>query len=154
MKISTRTRYGLRTMVEIAGGSVSQSVFQKDIARNQNLSNKYLDQIIHALKTANLIHDAKGKKSGYLLTRSPKEITVFDIHRAFDPGICLVDCLSGNFTCEREAICQARDFWKQLNRLVNCYLKSVTLEDIINGKVGLDDVGFYENIKKCDGSSS
>ena len=140
-------------MVEIAGSNDSQSVFQKDIARNQNLSNKYLDQIIHALKTANLIHDAKGKKSGYLLTRSPKEITVFDIHRAFDPGICLVDCLSGSFSCERETICQAREFWKQLNRLVNCYLKSVTLDDVINGKVGLDEVGFYENIKKGDTSS-
>jgi len=137
-------------MVEIAGGSVSQSVFQKDIARNQNLSNKYLDQIIHALKTANLIRDAKGKKSGYLLTRSPDEITIFDIHRAFEPGICLVDCLSGTFRCQREAICHERDFWKQLNSLVNCYMKSVTLEDIINGKIGLDDVGFYENIKKCD----
>jgi Rrf2 family protein len=129
-------------MIEIAGGSKTKSVFQKDIAQNQNLSNKYLDQIVHSLKTANLIRDTKGRKSGYCLARNPRDITVYDIHRAFDPDICLVDCLSGNARCDREEICQAQGVWSQLNTLITNYLKSVTLEDVLNKRVKLDDVGF------------
>jgi len=125
-------------MVEIAKGDRAKGVFQKDIAINQSLSNKYLDQIIHSLKRADLIHNTTGKKSGYLLARNPAEITVYDIHRAFDQDICLVHCISGPGVCEKQETCQARDFWGQLNNLVINHFKSVTLEDILNGKAGLE----------------
>lgn len=138
MKISTRTRYGVRTMIEIAAGQPDKAVFQKDIAANQSLSVKYLDHIIHALKTARLIINAKGKKSGYILTRQPSEITVFDIHRAFEPGICVVECLSGTNHCSMSDGCRARGFWDQLNNLIYNYFNSVTLEDLILGKVKID----------------
>ncbi len=144
MKISTRTRYGVRTMVEIASGLPDRGVFQKEIAANQALSLKYLDHIIHALKTARLISNAKGKKSGYVLTRKPSEITVFDIHRAFEPGICLVECLSGTYHCDLSDGCKARGFWGQLNHLIFTYFNSVTLDDLISGKVGLEDISFIE----------
>jgi len=137
MKISTRTRYGVRTMIEVAKGTPEQGVFQKDIAASQLLSNKYLDHIIQALKTAQLIRNARGRKSGYILTRNPADITIFDIHRAFEPGICLVDCISEGYTCEMSDECQARGFWGNLNNLIIDYFKSVTLEDLINGKVTL-----------------
>ena len=150
MKISTRIRYGLRTMVEIAGGTKTESVFQKDIAESQNLSNKYLDQIIHSLKIAGLIRDAKGRKSGYVVARKPEEISVYDIYRAFEPDIRFVNCLTEGFKCERQEICQARGFWAQLNNLVTCYLKSVTLRDVIDRKIGFEDVGFFDNIRKCE----
>ena len=123
-------------MIEIASGDNKKGVFQKDVALNQNLSYKYLDQIIHSLKTANLICDVKGKKSGYILTRSSKEITVYDIHRAFDSDICLVDCVSGHFNCGRMESCHARKFWSGLNAMVISYFKSVTLEDVMNDKDG------------------
>jgi len=137
MKISTRTRYGVRAMIEIAKGTPEQGVFQKDIATSQSLSNKYLDHIIQALKTAQLIRSAKGRKSGYVLTRDPADITIFDIHRAYEPGICLVDCVSGDYDCDLRDGCQARGFWGRLNSMITDYFKSVTLEDLISGKVSL-----------------
>jgi len=142
MKISTRTRYGLRAMIEIAGAKPDSGVFQKDIATNQSLSVKYLDHIIHALKTARLISNAKGKKSGYILTRKPSEITIFDIHRAFEPGICVVECISGTYHCDLSEGCQASGFWKQLNNLIYNYFDSITLEDLILGKVKFEDESF------------
>jgi Rrf2 family protein len=135
-------------MIEIARGQPDRGVFQKEIAANQSLSLKYLDHIIHALKTARLISNAKGKKSGYVLTRKPSEITVFDIHRAFEPGICLVECLSGTYDCNLIDGCKARGFWGQLNNLIYSYFNSVTLDDLIRGKVSLEDVSFYDEVNK------
>lgn len=147
MKISTRTRYGVRAMIEIARGQPDRGVFQKEIATNQLLSVKYLDHIIHSLKTARLISTARGKKSGYVLTRKPSEITVFDIHRAFEPGICLVECLSGMYECDLSHKCQARGFWGELNNLILAYFKSVTLDDLMNGRIRLEDGSLSEESK-------
>lgn len=140
MKISTRTRYGVRTMLEIARAEESGGVFQKDIAFNQKLSLKYLDHIIHALKTARLITNANGRKSGYVLTRSPGEITIYDIHRAFEPGICVVDCVGKDFRCEFSGLCQTQGLWRNLNNLILNYFKSVTLKDLVDGKAYVPEV--------------
>ena len=139
MKISTRTRYGIRAMVEIAQGSSGTGVFQKDIAKNQQLSNKYLDHIIYALKTSQLISNSKGKKSGYVLTRNPSEITILDIHSAFEPGICIIECLSGNYECDHSVGCKTRGFWSGLNNQILEYFKSVTLQDLIDNKMVVED---------------
>ena len=139
MKFSTKTRYGLRAMLEIAHHSPSGGIFQKDIAKTQDISNKYLDHIIHALKAAGLIINVKGKKSGYILTRDPAEISIFDIHNAFEPGICVIDCLSKSIKCDRESGCAARGFWGNLNTQIVDYFKSVTLEDLIHDEAILDD---------------
>jgi Rrf2 family protein len=126
-------------MIEIAQSDSSKGVFQKEIASSQALSNKYLDHIIHALKASRLIRNVKGKKSGYLLTRSPEEITVFDIHLAFEPGICLVECLYGNFSCAMSEQCLTKGFWGHLNNLIISYFKSVTLADLINQRINIED---------------
>jgi Rrf2 family protein len=140
LKISTKTRYGVRTMIEIALSETGKKgVLQKDISENQQISNKYLDHIIQALKTSQLIINSRGKKSGYILTRKPAEITIYDIHRAFEPGICLIECLSGNFKCPQEDSCMTKGFWGELNNLITNYFKSVTLEDLINNKVNIED---------------
>lgn len=135
MKINTRTRYGVRTMIEIAKCAPEGGVFQKDIAATQSLSIKYLDHIIQDLKTARLISTVRGKKSGYILMRKPEDITVFDIHRAFEPGISIVDCTSENYVCDRREECQSYGFWSQLNKIVTDYFKSVTLDDLVQGRV-------------------
>lgn len=138
MKFSTKTRYGIRAMLEIAKDESQSGVFQKDIAENQKISNKYLDQIIHALKAAGLIMNHRGKKSGYVLTRKPSDITMLDIHNAFEPGICVIDCLSRHIKCEMEGTCKARGFWGELNNMVLEYFKSVNLEDLRSGNVRLN----------------
>lgn len=127
-------------MLEIALATESGGVFQKDIAVNQNLSLKYLDHIIHALKTARLITNAKGRKSGYMLTRAPEEITIYDIHRAFEPGICVVDCIGKDFKCNQSGQCQTQGLWRNLNNLILNYFKSVTLGDLVEGKIEVSEV--------------
>src|SRR5665648_2066 len=108
MKVNTKIRYGLRTMLEIANGPYNEGVLQKDIAKNQNISLKYLDSIISSLKLKGLVSNTKGKGSGYMLTRCPKEITMFDIYTAFE-NIEVIECINNMSFCDRsEHVCQAR----------------------------------------------
>lgn len=122
-------------MIEIASDPSQNGVFQKDIAMKQGISVKYLDHIIPPLKAAGLIINAKGKKSGYCLTHNPSEITIYDIHNAYEHGVCIVECLAHIRPCPRENICKVKDFWQGLNKQVENYLKSVTLHDLINNKI-------------------
>lgn len=140
MKFSTKTRYGIRAILEIAMNRDENGIYQKEIAQNQDISYKYLDQIINALKVAGLVTKAAGRKSGYVLTRDPSEITVYDIHNAFEPGICVIDCLAMNFSCEREKFCSLRGFWGQLNNQIINYFKSTTIKDLMEQQVKLDDL--------------
>lgn len=132
MKFSTKTRYGIRTMLEIASDETGNGIFQKDIAVRQELSVKYLDHIISALKAAGLINNVKGKKSGYQLSRKPAEISMLDIHNAFENGICVIDCMSLNNNCNRTQKCKSQHFWRGLNNIVHDYFKNTSLADIMN----------------------
>jgi Rrf2 family protein len=135
-------------MAEIASETSGKGVFQKDIATRQEISVKYLDSIIQELKTANLIVNAKGKKSGYVLTRDPKDITMMDIQNAFDNGIYLINCLVSEAQCDRAPDCNARKFWNNLNTIIIDYFKSITLQDIVDNnfvvlnRLDLPDVKF------------
>ncbi len=140
MKFSTKTRYGVRAILEIALSDSETGIYQKDISAHQNISYKYLDHIINSLKVAGLVSKAGGRRSGYILTRQPEEITVYDIHNAFEPGICVVDCVSHNFTCKREGICASHGFWGELNNQIITYLKSTTIADLMNDQAKLDDI--------------
>ena len=119
-------------MIEIAKAGEETGVFQKDIAVNQDISVKYLDHIIHALKVSGLICNVKGKKSGYKLTRATSEITMLDIHNAFENGICVTECLSENVSCGMEEHCEAKTFWGSLNKVIIDFFKSITLKDMLN----------------------
>lgn len=120
-------------------------IYQKEIAHNQDISYKYLDQIINALKVAGLVTKAAGRKSGYVLTRNPTEITVYDIHNAFEPGICVIDCIEMNFSCDREKFCSLKGFWGQLNNQIIEYFKSTTIKDLMEKQIKLDDLVKVKN---------
>ena len=139
MKFSTKTRYGIRAVLEIALNANEKGIYQKDIAKNQEISYKYLDQILSSLKVAGLVTKAAGRKSGYVLTREPDEITVYDVHVAFEPGICVIDCLALNFSCDREKFCSLRGFWRQLNNQIIEYFKSTTIGDLMKKQTDLED---------------
>ena len=132
MKFNTKTRYGIRTMMEIAMQDPQQGIFQKDIATRQRISFKYLDQIIASLKAADLINNVRGKKSGYVITRPASQITIYDIHKAFAPEINIVDCLSEMVDCEEIGHCAPRDLWKGLNEKIVEYLRNYTLQDLVD----------------------
>ncbi len=125
-------------MIEIARNESENGIHQKDISINQQISNKYLDHIIHALKVSKLIY-RKGKKGGYALTRKPEQITAYDINNAFEPGICVIECLEITSTCPRENGCTARIFWNNLNSLIIDYFKAVTLKDLVENHVAIGD---------------
>ena len=134
MRFSTKTRYGIRTMIEIAHADQQKGILQKDISQNQGISNKYLDQIIQGLKVSGLICTINGRKSGYILTRPASEITALDIHRSFEPGICVIDCMSKTFLCSRNDGCLAIGFWSELNNKITDHFKTTTLTALIDGK--------------------
>jgi Rrf2 family protein len=120
-------------MIEIAAHTPNGGVYQKDIAAQQEISNKYLDHIMHALKVAGLIRK-NGHRGGYVLSRPASEISVYDINNAFEPGICVIDCLNCLVQCERELACVARGFWQELNNTIIIHFKSTTLDDFLSGK--------------------
>ena len=140
MKFSTKTRYGIRAVLEIAMNTGENGIYQKEISQNQDISYKYLDQIINALKVAGLVTKAGRRKSGYVLTRNPSDITVYDIHNAFEPGICVIDCVSLDFSCNREKFCSLKGFWGHLNNQIIEYFKSTTIKDLMEEQVKLDDL--------------
>lgn len=136
MKFSTRTRYGIRTMLEIGLHYEKGGILQKDIANNQEITFRTLDHLIHALKAADLITNSNTLSPTYTLTRPPSQITMLDIHHAIEPLICIVDCVSVHFSCEKSENCSAKNFWCGLNDQIIRYFKSVSLQDMINDQRG------------------
>ncbi len=114
-------------MIEIALAPEGEGVFQKVIASRQNISAKYLDQIIMSLKIAGLIANSKGKKSGYILSRPASEITALDIVTAFNPGELITECLSAGSECPVSGMCAAQLIWTGLNGEIRKYLSDWTL---------------------------
>lgn len=118
-------------MIEIAKHTSENGVLQKDIAVNQSISLKYLDPILNSLKVANLIKK-KSHKEGYILVKPAKEITIFEIHNAFEPGIKILDCLDINNDCSIDTKCDVKGFWCELNTLISDKFKSVTLSELVH----------------------
>ncbi len=132
MRINTKIRYGLRTMVVIASSTGTEGVLQKDIADSQSISVKYLDSIISYLKLKGLIINAQGKRSGYKLARPADQITMLDIYTAFD-RIEVVECLNNENLCPRKNHnCKANRYWDSLKTDFTTLLKNKTLSDIMN----------------------
>ena len=130
MKLNSKIRYGLRTMIELAMNMKGKGVFQKEIAERQEISFKYLDQIIAALKASGLIENYEGRMSGYRLSRNPERISVYDVYKAFESEMVIIDCLKDEGICSREHHCATKEFWKGLNKLIVDYLESTDLEQL------------------------
>ncbi len=138
MKVNTKTRYGIRTLMELARNDSGAGMHQKDIAVNQDISYKYLDHIIAQLKSSGLIVPVSGRKSGYRLTRKPEEIAVYDVFTAFNSTLALLDCLFDGELCEKHERCAAREFWDGLNSVIENYLKDRTIGDLIDRQSALE----------------
>ena len=132
MRVNTKIRYGLRTMIEIASSTEPNGMLQKDIAKHQNISLKYLDPIISALKIKDLIANSKGKGSGYLLTKPVTEITMYDIYTAFEQ-IEIIECINNCSFCERSIHdCKAKNYWSEFKDEFCNILKKKNLAQIID----------------------
>ncbi|MDZ7778066.1 MAG: Rrf2 family transcriptional regulator [Bacteroidales bacterium] len=133
MKLNTKVRYGLRAMVDIAANQEQGGVLQKTISTRQQISVKYLDVIISSLKRQGLIINTAGKKSGYKLTRPAEEISAYDIYRAFEPELLLVNCIYNKIICERSDTCVAHDYWSELNQHLKTLMENTSLKQVMSG---------------------
>jgi Rrf2 family protein len=126
-------------MIEVAMQGTERGVFQKEISERQEISFKYLDQIIASLKASGLIVNSDGRMSGYILSKDPGEITVYDIYKAFEHELMIIDCLDGEGNCKRESKCATREFWKDLNNLIVEYLDSTSLKDLAQKQAKMNE---------------
>ena len=130
--ISTRGRYALRVMIDVAINQGDGYVPMKDVAARQGLSLKYLEQILPPLTKNKLIAGIQGKGGGYRLTRKPSEYTIGEILKITEKDLAPVSCLAdGAEICERKKECKTIGFWEGLNQVVNEYMDSKTLEDLM-----------------------
>ena len=131
MKISTKGRYALRIMIDLAMNSNGNFISLKDIATRQEVSNKYLEQIIAMLNKAGYLETARGNNGGYKLAKEPSEYVIGDILRATEGDLTPIYCLVDEKECKKKENCKTHDFWKGLDNTINEYVNSKTLEDLI-----------------------
>lgn len=137
MKISTKGRYALRLMTDIAAHDQDGFVSLKDVAARQNISMKYLEQIAGMLSKAGLLHSGRGAQGGYRLVKVPEQYTVGSILRLTEGDLAPVACLSGpENLCQRCGECPTLDFWTGLYAVVNEYIDRYTLADLLAEQFG------------------
>lgn len=130
MKLSSRTRYGMRAMMELAAHYGKKPVQIRLIAEHQEISNKYLEQLIAMLKSAGLVRSVRGPRGGYSLTRPPSQITLKEVFQVLEGPIAPADCLDHPEYCKRYADCAAREIWKKLQDTISEVLSAYTLADL------------------------
>lgn len=133
MKISTKGRYALRMMCDIAENDKGTAIPLKEIARRQNISVKYLEQIVILLSRAGFVKSMRGSQGGYKLTNPPKYYTVGMILRLTEGSLAPVACLEDNVnTCERASECNTLFVWEELYSAICNVIDNITIEDILN----------------------
>lgn len=142
MLISTRGRYALRVMIDLAEHQSEGMIPLKIIAQRQEISEKYLESIIKLLVKAQFLSGLRGKGGGYRLTRSPEQYTVGSILRLTEESLAPVSCINqGTAACARSAACRTLPLWHGLNETINQYLDSFTIADLMqHGEEGNDYV--------------
>lgn len=132
MKISTRSRYGTRILLELARQGGEGPVQVSQISRRQQIPAKYLEQLIRKLKAAGMVKSTRGVKGGHQLDKDPSDITVGQIVRLFDGQSDFVECITTKETkCEMVAHCPVRDIWKQASDAFYTTLEKITISDLL-----------------------
>lgn len=138
MKISTRGRYALRIMLDLALSDSGRPVRVKEIARRQEISEKYMEQIISVLNKAGYVRSIRGPQGGYFLAKKPEEYTVGMILRLTEGSMSPVECLEYEDHCMRQEKCVTFLLWKKLDKAIRSVIDEVTLEDLISWSRGQD----------------
>jgi Rrf2 family protein len=132
MIVSTRGRYALSIMLDIAEHQGDGYVSLRDSAQRQKVSKKYLEQIIIIPEVSEMLVSKGGKYGGYRLARSPGEYTVGEVLRAAEGSICPVSCLEGGGVCNHKEECSVYPIWQGLDEVINNYLDGITLKDVLD----------------------
>jgi len=131
MLVSTRTRYGTRAMLELGLNHGAGPVSVRQISQRQEISDKYLEQLVQRLKEAGLVTSIRGAGGGYLLARPPADIRMSDIVQALEGRIADMPCLGDPAACHRSATCASRDVWSHLEGQIALVLDSITVADLV-----------------------
>jgi len=130
VKLSTKSRYAARLMVNLAWNYQQGPVQLNEISRNEEISEKYLSQIVITLRGSGLIRSVRGAHGGYLLTREPAKITLREIVEVMEGGLDIVDCLEDGKNCGRSGICITRNVWDKVSRAIKNTLDEINLEEL------------------------
>ena len=130
MRVSKRTRYGVRLMLELALNFNKKPLSVNTIAVNEEISPKFLSQIIIPLRGAGLIQSTRGASGGYVLMRPPEEISVFDVFKVLEGDSSLTECVDDNDSCNRTNICTAKNIWQQLSEMIEVKLKAISFKEL------------------------
>lgn len=134
MKLSTKGRYGLRAIVDLAVYSEEQPVSIREIAKRQNISVRYLEQLLSKLKKAGMIKSVRGAQGGYLLAKPPEDVSVGDVLRALEGDLIAVDCaelMDGSEECSGSRYCVTKTVWKKVNDNIQQTVDAILLSELI-----------------------
>jgi len=132
MKLSSRSRYGFRAILELALAYGDGPLQIKKIAENQDISNKYLEQLVAMLKTAGLVRSVRGPRGGYTLARPPAQIRLDEIFVTLEGPLVAVECLEHPSFCPRCSDCMTRRLWAEMQEALLGVLRSKTLQDLVD----------------------
>ena len=131
MKLSTRTRYGTRALLDVALHGENGPVLLRDIAWRQQISLRYLEQLVKPLIIGGIVRSTRGPRGGISLARRPEEIKLSEVVRILEGWIAPVECVANPELCTRSEFCAARDIWAELKKAMNGILESTTLQDLV-----------------------
>jgi Rrf2 family transcriptional regulator, cysteine metabolism repressor len=132
MKLSTRTRYGTRALLELALNRDKEPLLLKNIAIKQELSLPYLEQLVAPLIAGGIIRSAKGPKGGISLMKNPADIKLSDIVRLLEGSLAPVECVDDPGVCDRSVSCVTRDVWLRMKEAMDDVMRSTSLQDLID----------------------
>ena len=132
MKLSTRTRYAVRAIIELAQNDPTKPLQLKIIAQRQEISVKYLEQLMAILRSAGFVKSVRGSKGGYMLARAPNQIRLNDVMHKLEGTVATVECVENENCCSRSADCAARYLWTQVEQAIEHVLQSITLQDLVD----------------------
>ena len=131
MKLSTRGRYGVRALLDLALHSGKGTVLLKDIARRQEISLPYLEHVVTPLVAAGLVKSTRGARGGVLLLKPPAEIKLSEVVQVLEGSLAPVDCVNNPALCHRSTFCVTRDIWVEMKEAMSHVLDSTTLQDLV-----------------------
>ncbi len=134
MKLSTKCRYGARAIIEIARNNQNGPIKRKDIVKNQQISDSYLENILISLKNGGVIDTIRGAHGGYILHRPASEITLLEVVNVLEGSMAPVECIDNPSVCKRTSVCSTRTAWKKLKLAKEEVLRNITIQDLVESE--------------------
>jgi len=142
MKLSTRTRYAVRALIELALNEGNKPLQLKIIAERQGISIKYLEQLIAVLRSAGFVRSIRGSKGGYLLAKEPDQIVLNGVFHCLEGNVNTAECVEDENYCGRAADCAARQVWTKVQQAIEEVLQSITLQDLVDSAKNKEDLNY------------